>query len=121
MPNATNIPKREFPPHPEVKRPAWISELSASGLIKFDMNRKIGIERDVLTLEGLIKDLPGLEGVSPESISYLATRWAINLADTYEEGTQHGIENEQDRRSRAYNPAANFAMMAISAGTGGLG
>ncbi len=113
---------RSFPPHPKVEKPAWMSSMSEEGRRQFEAARQAGIERDVDILVKVINDMPGFETVPAESITYLATRWAINLADTYEEGMQAGIENEiAHQQRRGQSQAARFQMMAVSAGTAGLG
>ena len=117
----TPATQTEFPPHPVVAKPSWMRSMLPSSRQTFDQNRQDGIERDVPTLVGIIQSIPGFENVPLESVTYIATRWAITLADGFEEGMQAGIENEQEFTRLGRQQSMRFQASAISAGTNGIG
>jgi hypothetical protein len=117
----TPATQTEFPPYPVVEKPSWMRDMSPSSRRTFEQNRQKGIERDVPTLVGLIQKTPGFENVPLESVTYIATRWAINLADAFEEGMQAGIENEQEFTRQGRQQSMRFQAAAVSAGTNGIG
>ena len=117
----TPATQTDFPPHPVVAKPSWMRSMLPSSRQTFEQNRQNGIERDVPTLVRIIQSIPGFENVPLESVTYIATRWAITLADGFEEGMQAGIENEQEFTRLGRQQSMRFQASAISAGTNGIG
>ena len=112
-----------FPPMRVVKKPAFMRQLGLAARIKFGTNRQRTLALDKQTLLSFMKErVPGMENVPAETIEYLATYWANDMADSFEEGMQAGIENEREYRAQTRSSAAARAgALAASAGTAGIG
>lgn len=102
-----------FPAHPNVEKQPWVAKLSPSNRAEYEKIRRDGIKTDVKILIKVIRDYPGFSSISDEEVEHLARRWATNLADTWDEGKQRGLELHQPETDRlrafAYQSIQNVA------------
>lgn len=120
---ANNKAELVFPSQPARTERSWMGQLSSAVRRKLDATRQATLEKDTTTyVNFLTNKVPGLQGIPPETIEYLARSWATYVANTFEEGMQAGIENEREFTSSRYDyGSAHPSAMATSAGTAGLG
>lgn len=100
-----------FPAHPELEKQPWVKSLSASERANYEKIRQDGVDRDVKILVKVIRDYPGFGSVSDEEVEHLARRWAINLADAWDEGGQSAMsyESPELQQLRSYKFASQDA------------
>jgi len=109
---ATEESSPELPPIREMPQPQWVRELTGKNLRLYTETRIGNIERDVEGIRSIFDKFPQFAGVPDEILGHVALSLATTMSDGFEEGIQHGIDQEQ-KRTEARNMQDHLFHLAV--------